>query len=53
MDIGDDVLEHINKHKTLAEQLAVVGASASEDDLVVTLLGSLSESYQLLITAVE
>ncbi|GMF62528.1 unnamed protein product [Phytophthora fragariaefolia] len=50
---GDDVLEHINKVKTLAEQLDAVGAPVSEDDLVITLLGSLSESYQLLITALE
>ncbi|KAG6614416.1 Copia proteinlike [Phytophthora cinnamomi] len=50
---GDDVLEHINKIKTLAEQLDAVGAPVSEDDLVITLLGSLSESYQFLITALE
>uniref|UniRef100_H3H4R2 Integrase catalytic domain-containing protein n=1 Tax=Phytophthora ramorum TaxID=164328 RepID=H3H4R2_PHYRM len=43
MDEGDDVLEHINKLKTLAEQLDAVGAPVSEDDLVITLLGSLSE----------
>uniref|UniRef100_A0AAV1U7L6 CCHC-type domain-containing protein n=1 Tax=Peronospora matthiolae TaxID=2874970 RepID=A0AAV1U7L6_9STRA len=53
MDEGDDVLEHINKLKTLAEQLDAVGAPVSEDDLVITLLGSLSESYQFLITALE
>uniref|UniRef100_A0AAV1VA02 Copia protein n=1 Tax=Peronospora matthiolae TaxID=2874970 RepID=A0AAV1VA02_9STRA len=50
-DEGDDVLKHINKLKTLAEQLDAVGAPVSEDDLVITLLGSLSESYQFLITA--
>uniref|UniRef100_H3H9M9 CCHC-type domain-containing protein n=1 Tax=Phytophthora ramorum TaxID=164328 RepID=H3H9M9_PHYRM len=53
MEEGDDVLEHINKLKTLAEQLDAVGAPVSEDDLVITLLGSLSESYQFLITALE
>ncbi|KAG3215583.1 Retrovirus-related Pol polyprotein from transposon TNT 1-94 [Phytophthora cactorum] len=53
MEEGDDVLEHINKVKTLAEQLDAVGAPVSEDDLVITLLGSLSESYQFLITALE
>ncbi|POM67399.1 Copia proteinlike, partial [Phytophthora palmivora] len=46
MGEGDDVLEHINKVKTLAEQLDAVGAPVSEDDLVITLLASLSESYQ-------
>jgi len=53
MDEGDDVLAHINKLKTLAEQLDAVGAPVNEDDLVITLLGSLSESYQFLITALE
>uniref|UniRef100_A0AAV1TV20 Uncharacterized protein n=1 Tax=Peronospora matthiolae TaxID=2874970 RepID=A0AAV1TV20_9STRA len=50
MDEGDDVLKHINKLKSLAEQLDAVGAPVSEDDLVITLLGSLSESYQFLFT---
>jgi len=53
MEEGDDVLAHINKVKTLAEQLDAVGAPVSEDDLVITLLGSLSESYQFLIMALE
>uniref|UniRef100_A0AAV1TRW2 Uncharacterized protein n=1 Tax=Peronospora matthiolae TaxID=2874970 RepID=A0AAV1TRW2_9STRA len=53
MDEGVAVLEHINKLKTLAEQLDAVGAPVSEDDLVITLLGSLSDSYQFLITALE
>ncbi|KAG3230570.1 hypothetical protein PI124_g24332 [Phytophthora idaei] len=53
MEEGDDVLEHINKIKTLAEQLDAVGAPVSKDDLVITLLGNLSESYQFLITALE
>ena len=53
MDEGDDVLSHINKMKTLAEQLDAVGAPVSEDDLVITLLGSLSESFAFLITALE
>ena len=53
MEEGEDVLMHINKVKTLAEQLDAVGAPVSEDDLVITLLGSLSESYQFLITALE
>uniref|UniRef100_A0AAV1U2G3 CCHC-type domain-containing protein n=1 Tax=Peronospora matthiolae TaxID=2874970 RepID=A0AAV1U2G3_9STRA len=53
MGEGDDVLEHINKLKTLAEQLDAVGSPVSEDDLVITLLSSLSESYQFLITVLE
>ena len=50
---GDDVLERINRLKTLADQLDAIGAPVSEDYLVITLLASLSESYQLLITALE
>uniref|UniRef100_A0AAV1VEJ5 Uncharacterized protein n=1 Tax=Peronospora matthiolae TaxID=2874970 RepID=A0AAV1VEJ5_9STRA len=53
MEEGDDVLSHINRIKTLAEQLDAVGAPVSEDDLVITLLGSLSESFAFLITALE
>ena len=53
MEEGDDVLEHINKIKTLAEQLDAVGAPVNEDDLVITLLDSLSKSYTFLITALE
>ncbi|MCZ7153788.1 hypothetical protein [Salmonella enterica] len=44
MEEGDDVLQHIIKSKTLAEQLDAVGAPISEGDLVITLLASLSES---------
>ena len=40
-----DVLVHIKKLKTLVEQLDAIGSSVSEDDLVITLLGILSESY--------
>ena len=50
MEEGDDVLKHFNKLKRLTEQLDAVGAPVSEDDLVITLLGSLSESYHFLIT---
>ena len=53
MEEDDDVLQHINKLKTLAEQLEAVGAPVCEDDLVITLLGSLNDSYQFLITALE
>ena len=53
MEDGDDVLSHINNLKTLAEQLKAVGAPVCEDDLVITLLGRLGDSYQFLITALE
>ena len=47
------MLGPINKVKTLEEQLDAVGAPVSEYDLVTTLLGSLSESCQCLVTALE
>ena len=53
MGEDDNLLEHINTIKTLVEQLDAVGAPVSEDDLVITLLASLSESYGFLITALE
>ncbi|CEG42032.1 uncharacterized protein PHALS_12339 [Plasmopara halstedii] len=53
MEDGDDVRTHINKMKTLAEQLDAVGAPVTYDDLVITLLASLSERYTSLITALE
>uniref|UniRef100_A0AAV1TPS2 Reverse transcriptase Ty1/copia-type domain-containing protein n=1 Tax=Peronospora matthiolae TaxID=2874970 RepID=A0AAV1TPS2_9STRA len=53
MGEGNDALKHINKLKTLAELLDAVGIPVSEDDLVITVLASLSESYQFLITALE
>ena len=40
MEEGDDVLQHTNKIKTLAEHLGAVGAPVSEDDLVATLFAS-------------
>ena len=45
--------EHINKMKELASQLEAVGVSITEDDQVATLLCSLPESYNGLITALE
>ena len=53
MSEGDTMMEHINKMRSLAEQLASVGAQVSEDDKVTTLLCSLPESYNNLIVALE
>ena len=39
----DDALQHINKLKTLVEQLSVGEASACKNDQVCALLGSLSD----------
>ena len=53
MGVDDSMSEHINKMKELAGQLEAVGASITEDDQVATLLCSLPESYNSLITALE
>ncbi|CEG41939.1 copia proteinlike [Plasmopara halstedii] len=53
MEEGEDVLERISKIKTLAEQLDAIVYPVSEDDLVITLHASVSESYAFLITALE
>uniref|UniRef100_A0AAV1TC27 CCHC-type domain-containing protein n=1 Tax=Peronospora matthiolae TaxID=2874970 RepID=A0AAV1TC27_9STRA len=53
MKEGDDVLAHKNKPRTPAKQLDAVGAPVSENDLMITLLGSLSEMFPFLITALE
>eukprot|EP00794_Sanderia_malayensis_P009440 gene9440-10426_t len=53
MNFGDNMMEHVNKLKSLAEQFESVGAPISEDDQVATLLCSLAESYSNLIVALE
>ena len=53
MGVDESMSEHINKMKELASQLEAVGASITEDDQVATLLCSLPESYNGLITALE
>ena len=50
---SDRMMVHINKMRSLAEQLAAVGAQISEDDQVATLLCSLPDSYSNLIVALE
>ena len=53
MGVDESMSEHINKMKNLAGRLEAVGASITEDDQVATLLCSLPESYNGLITALE
>ena len=49
---SDGMLEHVNRMKSLAEQLESVG-TAVKDDQVATLLCSLPDSYSNLIIALE
>ncbi len=45
--------DHLKYMKELTDQLAAIQAPISEEDQVVTLLGSLPPSYATLVTALE
>ena len=47
------VTDHVKQMKELAEKLAAIKAPISEEDQVVTLLGSLPSSYDHLVTVLE
>ena len=53
MEEGGSMAGHINKIKMMAQQLEAIGAPASEDDIVTTLLYSLPESFEQLIVSLE
>ena len=53
MQESDDLLDHINKIKVLADQLAFLEVPMRDEDVVMTLLDSLPPSYEYLITALE
>ena len=53
MEEGMLVSDHLKKMKEITDRLAAIGAPISEEDQVVTLLGSLPESYSTLVTALE
>lgn len=50
---GTSVEAHLKKMKELTDKLAAVGAPITEEDQVVTLLGSLPSNYAALVTALE
>ena len=50
---SDNLLDHINKVKALADQLACLEVPMRDEDIVMTLLDSLPPSYEFLITALE
>ena len=50
---SDSMSDHVNKLRSLAEQLDSVGAQVSEENQVATLLCSLPDSYGNLIVALE
>jgi hypothetical protein len=53
MEEGDSMIAHINKVKTLAQQLEAIGEKLREEDIVTTLLYSLPETFESLIVALE
>ena len=53
MKSGTSVELHLKHMKELADKLAAIGAPISEEDQVVTLLGSLPQNYSTLVTALE
>ena len=44
---------HLKEMKELTDKLASIGAAISEEDQVVTLLGSLPPTYSTIVTALE
>ena len=47
------MLDHINKVKSLADQLSCLEVSIKDEDVVMMLLDSLPTSYEHLIIALE
>jgi hypothetical protein len=46
MQEGEDLFDHINKVKALADQLACLEVLVRDEDVVITLLESLPPSYE-------
>ena len=53
MKEGTSVEQHLKHMKDITDKLAAIGAPISEEDQVVTLLGSLPRSFATLVTAIE
>jgi hypothetical protein len=53
MKEGTSVEAHLKSMKELTDKLAAIGAPISEEDQVVTLLGSVPHSYSTLVTGLE
>ena len=53
MSEGTSINAHLKEMKMLADKLALIGAPVSEEDQVVTLLGSLPASFATVVTALE
>lgn len=53
MNEGESIENHLKYMKEITNKLAAIKAPVGEEDQVVTLLGSLPESYATLVTALE
>ena len=53
MKEGDSMSNHLKHMKQLSDKLVAVNAPISEEDQVVTLLGSLPDSFDSVVTALE
>ena len=53
MKEGTSMETHLKHMKEITDRLASIGAPISEEDQVVTLLGSLLQSYSTIVTALE
>lgn len=53
MEKGEDCIANVNKIKNLANKLVVVDKSLYKENVVMTLLSSLLDSYSSLIVALE
>ena len=53
MKVGTSIEKHLKSMKELSDQLAALGSPITEEDQVVTLLGSLPDSFSTLVTALE
>ena len=53
MKEGTSVDQHLKHMKDITDKLVAIGAPISEEDQVVTLLGSLPRSFATLVTAIE
>lgn len=53
MKDGTPIEAHLKEMKEITDKLASIGAPISEEDQVVTLLGSLPTSYSTIVTALE
>ena len=53
MSEGTPINAHLKEMKMLADKLATIDAAVSEEDQVVTLLGSLPASFATVVTALE